>query len=80
MAACLSFLVLSWIHRKATCDMFILSEISHTSNADGSLHSFKQAAAKSSLSSLQQADVSSPKDHPICAAALLGKQKQKRAQ
>lgn len=74
MAACLSLLVLSWIHTKATCDLSILSEISHTSDADGSLHSFKQAAARGYLSSLGQVDLSGPKDHLTCAVALLSKQ------
>lgn len=74
MAACFSFLVLSWIHTKATCDLSKSSEVSHTRDTDGSLHGFKQAAAKSYLSSLRQVHLSSLRDHLMCAVALLSKQ------
>ena len=74
MATCFSFLILSWSHTKATCDLSKSSEVSHTRDTDGSLHSFKQAAAKSYLSSLRQVHLSSLRDHLISAVALLSKQ------
>lgn len=74
MAACFSFLVLFQIHTEATCDLSVSSEISHTSDADGSLHSFQPAAAESSLSPLRQVCLSCPQDHLICTVALISKQ------
>ena len=70
MAACFSFLVLSWIHTKATCDLSKSSEVSHTRDTDGSLHGFKQAAAKSSLFSETICQVS----EIISCVLLLSKQ------
>ena len=70
MATYFSFLILSWIHTQATCDLSKSSEVSHTRDTDGSLHSFKQAAAKSYLSSLRQVHLSSLRDHLISAVAL----------
>ena len=58
------------LHTMATCDSPKSNEIFHASDADECLHSFKQAAAKSYLSSLRQVDLAAPKDRLIAAIGL----------